>query len=57
MVWVLGEQIQDPLDCFLKVVIFVKFLVATVMQSNLSKKKNSVLLEDDFKDLHMQLAF
>ena len=39
MVWVLGEQTQDPLDCFLKVVIFVKFLVATVMQSNLSKKK------------------
>lgn len=38
MVWVLGEQIQDPLDRFLKV-IFVKFLVATVMQSNLSRKK------------------
>lgn len=50
MVWVLGEQIQDPLDCFLKVVIFVKFLVAAVMQSNLSRKKeNSVLLEDDLR--------
>lgn len=42
MVWVLGKQIQDPLDRFLKE-IFVKFLVEAVMQSNLSRKKKKIL--------------
>lgn len=50
-----GGADPDPLDCFLKVVIFVKFLVAAVMQIYSFRKKKVYPTRRRFKDLHMQL--